>query len=40
MLLLVDRAGDLRFVALGFVEETPKEAPPKDTGKDQPKKDR
>ena len=35
VLLLVDRQGDLRFVALGFVEDVPKE-----TGKDQPKKDK
>ena len=35
VLLLVDRGGDLRFVALGFVVE-----PPKDTSKDTPKKDK
>ena len=36
VLLLVDRQGDLRFVALGFVDEAPKDAPTKD----QPKKDK
>ena len=35
VLLLVDRGGDLRFVALGFVDD-----PAKDTGKDTPKKDK
>ena len=35
VLLLVDRQGDLRFVALGFVDEAPK-----DAAKDQPKKDK
>ncbi len=35
VLLLVDRQGDLRFVALWFVEDAPK-----DTGRDLPKKDK
>ncbi|MEI6558642.1 MAG: DegQ family serine endoprotease [Rhodospirillaceae bacterium] len=39
LLLLVDRQGDLRFVALGFVEDAPKDAG-KDAGKDAPKKDK